>query len=129
MTHALIIDDSTAMRKILGKILKGIGFSIYEAENGAVGLEQLTAHADEIELVLVDWNMPVMNGYEFVQSVRSQSEFTNHKLVMVTTETEPARMVKALMAGADEFVMKPFTPDILLEKISLIGVKVPAAAE
>jgi two-component system chemotaxis response regulator CheY len=129
MTHALIIDDSTAMRKILGKILKGIGFSIHEAENGAAGLEQLKAHADEVELVLVDWNMPVMNGYEFVQSVRSQSEFTNHKLVMVTTETEPTRMVKALMAGADEFVMKPFTPDILLEKIALIGVKIPSATE
>ena len=65
--------------------------------------------------------MPVMNGYEFVEAVRAQDEFANHKLVIVTTETEPTQMAKALMAGVDEFVMKPFTSEILIEKLMLIG--------
>ena len=81
---------------------------------------------DEAEVVLVDWNMPVMDGLEFVKAVRATPEYVNQKLVMVTTETEPDRMVRALMTGIDEFVMKPFTTDILIEKLKLIGVRMPA---
>ena len=102
--------------------MKQLGFEIFEAGDGKEGIDQLEQHKDEVELVLVDWNMPVMNGYEFVQAVRAQDEFANHKLVMVTTETEPTQMAKALMAGVDEFVMKPFTSEILIEKLMLIGV-------
>lgn len=120
--YTLIIDDSRAMRRILSKIASSLGFEVIEAENGREGYEKLVANADEIELVLVDWNMPEMNGLEFVEAVRARDEFANHKLVMVTTETEPTRMAKALIAGVDEFVMKPFTKDILVEKLSLIGV-------
>ncbi|MFK7768396.1 MAG: PleD family two-component system response regulator [Mariniblastus sp.] len=125
MSKVLIIDDSRAMRKILGKIMKNLGFEVLEAGHGQEGIVQLEEHKDELELVLVDWNMPVMNGYEFVQAVREQDVYANHKLVMVTTETEPTQMVKALMAGVDEFVMKPFTSDILIEKLQLIGVNMP----
>jgi two-component system, chemotaxis family, chemotaxis protein CheY len=123
--NALIIDDSRAMRRILGKIMKGLGFEILEAENGAQGLETFLAKSDMIEVTLVDWNMPVMNGLEFVEAVRDKNEFDTDKLVMVTTETEPARMARALMAGVDEFVMKPFTTEILIEKLKLIGVRMP----
>ena len=123
--NALIIDDSRAMRRILGKIMKGLGFEILEAENGAQGLETFLATSDMIEVTLVDWNMPVMNGLEFVEAVRDKNEFDTDKLVMVTTETEPARMARALMAGVDEFVMKPFTTEILIEKLKLIGVRMP----
>ena len=122
MSKVLIIDDSRAMRQIIGKIMKQLGFEIFEAGDGKEGIDQLEQHKDEVELVLVDWNMPVMNGYEFVQAVRAQDEFANHKLVMVTTETEPSQMAKALMAGVDEFVMKPFTSEILIEKLMLTGV-------
>lgn len=122
MSKVLIIDDSRAMRQIIGKIMKQLGFEIFEAGDGKEGIDQLEQHKDEVELVLVDWNMPVMNGYEFVEAVRAQDEFANHKLVMVTTETEPTQMAKALMAGVDEFVMKPFTSEILIEKLMLIGV-------
>jgi two-component system chemotaxis response regulator CheY len=125
--NALIIDDSRAMRRILGKIMTGLGFEILEAENGAQGLKTLLANSDVIEVTLVDWNMPVMNGLEFVAAVRERNEFDNAKLVMVTTETEPARMARALMAGVDEFVMKPFTMEILIDKLKLIGVKLPAS--
>ena len=123
--NALIIDDSRAMRRILGKIMKGLGFEILEAENGAQGLETFLAKSDMIEVTLVDWNMPVMNGLEFVEAVRDKNEFDTDKLVMVTTETEPARMARALMAGVDELVMKPFTTEILIEKLKLIGVRMP----
>ncbi len=126
--NALIIDDSRAMRRILGKIMKGLGFEVLEAENGAQGLDAFLANSDAIEVTLVDWNMPVMNGLEFIEAVRGKNEFDQAKLVMVTTETEPARMARALMAGVDEFVMKPFTTEILIDKLKLIGVRMPTPA-
>lgn len=127
--NALIIDDSLAMRRILGKIMKGLGFETLEAKDGAEGLAVFLENADTIEVTLVDWNMPVMTGIEFVEKVRSRNEFDNHKLMMVTTETEPSRMARALMAGVDEFVMKPFTQEILVDKLKLIGVKMPSPVE
>lgn len=123
---ALIIDDSRAMRRILKQIVEPLGFQIVEAGNGREGLAALAANG-EVELCLVDWNMPEMNGLEFIQAVRSDDAYQSLKLVMVTTETEPRQMAKALMAGVDEFVMKPFTSDILVDKLRLIGA-VPQAA-
>ena len=121
--YALIIDDSRAMRRILRQIVQPLGFDILEAGDGQEGLVQLSAHPDEVEVTLVDWNMPVMNGLEFVKRVRSDAAYADMKLMMVTTETEQAQMARALMAGVDEFVMKPFTADILVEKLRLIGVQ------
>jgi two-component system chemotaxis response regulator CheY len=72
--------------------------------------------------------MPVMNGLEFVKTVRADDQYQQMKIAMVTTETEPAQMARALMAGVDEFVMKPFTSEILIEKLRLIGVQCPDAA-
>ena len=125
MSLVLVIDDSKAMRMILGKHLKEWGFDVVQAANGQEGLEQLERHQDEIDLILVDWNMPVMNGYEFVQAARKVDQYRDKKIVMVTSETEPGKMVKALMAGLDEFVMKPFTAEILSDKLRLIGVQLP----
>lgn len=119
---ALIIDDSRAMRRILTSIVKPLGFEVVEAEDGQQGLDRLFEEGP-LEIVLVDWNMPVMDGLEFVKTVRATSGYETQKVVMVTTETEPAQMARALMMGVDEFVMKPFTPDILVEKLRLIGVK------
>lgn len=121
--HALIIDDSRAMRRILRQIVEPLGYNVIEAGNGREGLEQLQRY-DDVEVALVDWNMPEMNGLEFVQAVRADSAYERLKLMMVTTETEPARMARALMAGVDEFVMKPFTSEILIDKLRLIGVAV-----
>lgn len=118
---ALIIDDSRAMRRILTSIVKPLGFEVVEAEDGQQGLDRLFEEGP-LEIVLVDWNMPVMDGLEFVKTVRATSGYETQKVVMVTTETEPAQMARALMMGVDEFVMKPFTPDILVEKLRLIGV-------
>lgn len=118
---ALVVDDSRAMRNIVKKIVNSIGFETDEAENGQVALDAINSFPD-YDVVLLDWNMPVMNGLEFVVEARKAPQHENLKIVMVTTESEPEKMVRALMAGVDEFVMKPFTKDVLLEKLNLIGV-------
>lgn len=125
--YALIIDDSRAMRRILRNIVEPMGFEILEAGNGVEGLARLH-QAGHVEVTLVDWNMPVMNGLDFVKAVRADDSWNEMKMVMVTTETEPAQMARALMAGVDEFVMKPFTADILMDKLRLIGVASPRYA-
>jgi two-component system chemotaxis response regulator CheY len=117
--HALVIDDSRAMRKVLSKILGDLGFSVVEAGNGQEALERMQSEA--VDLALIDWNMPVMNGYEFLQAVRAQPSRAEVRLMMVTTETGIEEMTKALAAGADEYVMKPFTRSDLVSKLGLMG--------
>lgn len=118
--HALIIDDSRAMRAILKRILTKLDFQISEAAHGLEGLERLSENKD-ISICLVDWNMPEMNGLEFVKAVRSDEANSNLWLMMVTTETEMSRVVKAMSAGANEYVMKPFTDDVIEDKLRLLG--------
>ena len=77
-----------------------------------------------VDLALVDWNMPEMNGFEFVCEVRKDDQYKDMKLMMVTTETEMAQVIKALEAGANEYVMKPFTKDMIVEKLTLMGLDV-----
>lgn len=119
--QALVIDDSRAVRLIVGRVLKELGYQVFEAGHGAEGLERLNA-APDIALAMIDWNMPVMNGLEFVTAVRGDPRWNGVALVMVTTESESAQMIKALDAGANEYVMKPFTTDILKDKLALLGV-------
>jgi two-component system chemotaxis response regulator CheY len=109
------------MRAILGGILKQAGFEVVEAGNGREGLERLR-QLGAAKLALVDWNMPEMNGLEFVQAVRANPSYARMPLMMVTTETEMAQVSRALEAGADEYVMKPFTRDVILEKLDLLGI-------
>jgi two-component system chemotaxis response regulator CheY len=120
--RALVIDDSRAMRAILGKILKEIGFEVIEAGHGREGLEQLR-QGEGLALALVDWNMPEMNGLEFVRAVRADHAYDDLRLMMVTTESEASAMVSALDAGANEYVMKPFTKDVILEKLAILGIE------
>ena len=122
--RALIIDDSKAIRVILGKMMKELQFEVFEASNGREALD-LLSQIGEMGVVLVDWNMPEMNGLEFVLEVRSKAEYKDMKLMMVTTETEMSKVVKALEAGANEYVMKPFTKDIIKEKLNLLGINTP----
>lgn len=119
--RALVIDDSKAIRLILGKMLKEMGFEIFEAGNGRQAVERLK-EVGKVEIALVDWNMPEMNGYEFVCEVRKDPGYNDMLLMMVTTETEMSQVIKALEAGANEYVMKPFTKDIIKEKLTLLGV-------
>ncbi|CAG4933719.1 MULTISPECIES: response regulator [Acidithrix] len=120
MALALVIDDSSATRMILARILTELGYSVEKAENGADALHKLSKMAKP-ELILIDWNMPVMNGYEFLVKARSMAQFDDVTMMMVTTETEIEQVLKALEAGANEYVMKPFTKDVIDEKLSLLG--------
>lgn len=117
--RVIVIDDSRAMRMVIRKTLSGMGHDVIEAANGQEGLDRLREQGP-FEMALVDWNMPVMNGYEFVQAVRADHGRDAMKLVMVTTEVETGQVCKALEAGANEYVMKPFTPEILREKLEMV---------
>jgi two-component system, chemotaxis family, chemotaxis protein CheY len=123
--RALVIDDSKAIRIILRRLLGELGFEVVEAADGRQALERLAELQPAPELVLVDWNMPEMNGLEFVREVRGAGGNDDLTMVMVTTETESSQVVRALAAGANEYVMKPFTRDVLVDKLSLLGL-VPA---
>jgi two-component system chemotaxis response regulator CheY len=120
MSKAMVVDDSRAVRMILSRILKQIGFDVCEAANGKEGLDRL-AGENGVSLILVDWNMPEMDGLEFVRCLRSDPGKSAIKVMMVTTETEMERMVTALEAGANEYVMKPFTSDIISDKLRMLG--------
>lgn len=123
---AMIIDDSRAMRMILKRIVTQLGFDVVEAGNGREAMDYLQTNvlnggdAPPI-LALVDWNMPEMNGLEFVIAVRAEQALRQVTLMMVTTEGEQAQIVRALAAGAHEYVIKPFTPDAIVEKLALLG--------
>ena len=121
--QSLVIDDSRAMRLILGRMLRGLGFEVAEAGNGREGLEQLSGGLAP-ELVLLDWNMPEMTGIEFLQAVRQPPYSSTAKVVMVTTETEIPQVMHALTAGADEYLMKPFTREAVVDKLHLLGFEV-----
>jgi two-component system chemotaxis response regulator CheY len=120
--HVLIIDDSRALRAMIRKMLTEAGCQVSEAGNGREGLERLGEITPDV--VLVDWNMPVMNGFEFLVAVRSDPARKDLPLMMVTTETEMAQMARALDAGANEYVMKPFSRDSLFAKFAVLGLPV-----
>ena len=122
MYNVLIVDDEPQIRK--GITMKvdwaRLGLQIAgEAGNGSEGLEQLQRSNPDV--ALVDWNMPVMNGLQFVQSVRSDALHSKLPIIMVTSETELDRMQLALEAGANEYVMKPFGKEFIAEKLQLLG--------
>jgi two-component system chemotaxis response regulator CheY len=102
-------------------MLQGQGFEVVEAANGREGIQRLQ-ETGKIDLALVDWNMPEMNGLEFIRSVRAEQSYDGVLLMMVTTETEMENVVRALVAGANEYVMKPFTQEVILEKLQIFGI-------
>ncbi|MFN0282679.1 MAG: response regulator [Kineosporiaceae bacterium] len=117
---ALVVDDSRAMRSILTRLLTGLGFDVAQAGDGAEALAVLDAGARP-DVVLVDWNMPVMDGLTFIKSVRAREDLRDISLMMVTTESEQGQIVRALAAGAHEYVIKPFTDEVIAEKLALLG--------
>ncbi len=119
--RALIVDDSQTMRAILRAILKRAGFEVREAVNGKEALGGL-GPPGEFRVAFVDWKMPEMDGFEFVRAVRADSRYADLSLVMLTSETEVSQVALALEAGANEYVMKPFTREILLDKLGLLGI-------
>ena len=120
--RALIVDDSKTMRMILGKTLREIGIVVIEAGHGQEALDRLN-NGETVDLMLVDWNMPVMNGFELVCAVRANALLGGVRIIMVTTETSMSQVEQALAAGASEYLMKPFTKELLIEKIALLGIQ------
>lgn len=122
MTKALVVDDSRAVRMLLARSLKQLGYEVQEAANGREALEVIEAGNSEIKLVLADWNMPEIDGMELLRRVRQNSALSSLAVIMVSTETEIDHLAEALQAGANEYVMKPFTHDILVEKLQMAGI-------
>jgi two-component system chemotaxis response regulator CheY len=118
--RALVVDDSKAIRLILGRYLKDAGFEVTYAGDGQEALDQLSRGL-QLDLMLVDWNMPVMNGLELLRAVRANVLLSRVKIMMVTTETALASISQALETGANEYVMKPFNREVLYEKLALLG--------
>jgi two-component system, chemotaxis family, chemotaxis protein CheY len=118
--RAIVVDDSTAMRSILRYILKQHGFDVMEAKNGKEGLHALE-ETGPVQLALIDWNMPEMSGLELLQGIRENHAFDAMRVMMVTTETDLLQVRKALVSGADEYVMKPFNREIIADKLNLLG--------
>ncbi len=119
--RALVVDDSRAMRRIVGSILSREGFEILQAGDGQEALDVLEAQSEPPELACVDWNMPVMDGLTFVTQVRKRREWRGITLMMVTTESEQDRIVRALAAGAHEYLTKPFEADDMRQKLEYLG--------
>ena len=122
--RALVIDDSRAMRRIVSGILEGLGYETRQAEHGRDGLDVLEEGLQDgyvPELVCVDWNMPVMDGLRFVSAVRANPAWRSVTIMMVTSESEQGQIVRALAAGAHEYLIKPFTADAIRDKLALLG--------
>jgi len=118
--RALVIDDSRTMRRIVTRILEPLGYEVTEAAHGQEALDRLTGGL-EVDLACIDWNMPVMDGFTFVTQVRANRAWRDITLMMVTTESEQSQIVRALAAGAHEYLVKPFTPEAFRAKLALLG--------
>ena len=118
--RALVIDDSRAMRMLLKRELVALGFEVSEAGDGNEALARL-AELGPVDVVLVDWTMPEMDGMTFVHQIRSDAAYEEMRVVMITSESDPAQIFHALMAGVDEYATKPITREALSEKLGLVG--------
>lgn len=113
----LSVDDSAMIRKIIGRSVEVIGFQVLEAANGVQALELLKTHHTDISLILLDWNMPEMDGITTLQHLKADERFRKIPVMMVTTESERTNVVRAIQAGAKNYLNKPFTPEDLTAKI------------
>jgi two-component system chemotaxis response regulator CheY len=119
MKSCLVVDDSSVIRKVARRILEGLDFQIHEAEDGEQALE--VCRAAMPDAVLLDWNMPKMDGYEFLRSLRRMQDGDRPKVVFCTTENDVAHIARALHAGANEYIMKPFDKEIVEAKFQEVG--------
>lgn len=121
MPKILVVDDSQTVRLVGRRIMSKFGFEVLEAEHGQSALEQIRSNPDVIA-ILLDWNMPVMNGLEFLEALRSLPLPKQPIVVMCTTENDMDHIMRAMQAGANEYIMKPFTEEIIRDKFEEVGV-------
>jgi two-component system chemotaxis response regulator CheY len=119
MKTCLVVDDSMVIRKVARRILEGLDFEISEAEDGEKALEACTAKMPDA--ILLDWNMPKMDGYEFLRALRRQRGGDAPRVVFCTIENDVAQIARAMRAGANEYIMKPFDKEIVEAKFQQIG--------
>ncbi len=115
---AVIVDDSLVIRSIIEKTLTSIGYEALHAANGQEALDILEKEATEVELVLLDWNMPVLNGWETLIAIKTNPSYAHICIIMVSTESEEDKVDQALKAGAHGYIFKPFQSEELIEKIN-----------
>jgi len=116
----LLVDDSNTMRRIQRNTLAGLGFNdVDEAEDGADAVAKV--QAGNYDLVLMDWNMPNMTGIEALKAIRANAQTAAVPVIMVTSESEKTRILEAIQSGATNYIVKPFTPDVLREKLAALG--------
>jgi len=121
MKTCLVVDDSKVIRKVARHILETLNFTVEEAEDGRAALDHCTGSAAMPDVVLLDWNMPVMSGMEFLRALRRHEGGDAPKVVFCTTENDIAHIRAAIEAGADEYVMKPFDRETLHSKLQIVG--------
>ena len=121
--RTLVVDDSRVIRTIVGRALLELGFQPVEASNGRDGLEKLQT-GELPAVVMIDWNMPELNGIDMVKTVRANPAWNDVRLIMITSENEIERVQTALEAGADEYIMKPFTKEMIQEKLDVLGIPI-----
>lgn len=119
MKTCLVVDDSKVIRKVARHILETLAFTVSEAGDGREALDSCIASAPDV--ILLDWNMPVMSGMDFLRALRDTPLTSRPKVVFCTTENGSAHIRAAIEAGADEYVMKPFDRDTLESKLQLVG--------
>jgi two-component system, chemotaxis family, chemotaxis protein CheY len=119
MKTCLVVDDSSVIRKVARRILEGLEFDIAEAENGEEAIEACRKNLPDA--ILLDWNMPKMDGYDFLRALRRLPGGDRPKVVFCTTENDVAHIARALHAGANEYIMKPFDKDIVEAKFQEVG--------
>lgn len=119
MKSCLVVDDSKVVRKVAARIAADMGFSCIEAEDGEQAFDQCTQAMPDA--IILDWNMPSMSGLEFVEKLRQMENGTHPKVIFCTTENDRSHVQRAIRAGADEYVMKPFDSEILQNKFIQIG--------
>lgn len=117
MSKILTVDDSRIIRRIISGAVELLGFEVLEAENGQMALEELIAHGEEVKLILLDWNMPVMDGYSTLEAIKADPKTRGIPVMMVTTEAEKTNVIKAIKAGASHYLTKPFTQEDLMSRM------------
>ena len=118
--RALVIDDSAVTRGIIKQILNPMGFEVFEAVDGREGLDRVR-DLDGLDLILLDWNMPRMDGIQFLRMLRTQTALATLPVMMVSSNNEAENIAASLNAGANEYIMKPFTEDVMRAKLELLG--------
>ena len=118
MSKVLSVDDSGVMRRIIGRTVDVLGYGFLEASNGVEGLGVLARHHADIALIILDVNMPEMDGFEFLERIKANPDFKSIPVMMLTTESERGKIIQAIKAGAVNYICKPFTPEDLTVKIT-----------